>query len=206
MANILSFKKLELTAASFDEAKEKAPFGIQGNATQSFNNWKKKQTDGITDAKIREFCLEYLEKKTKNVPGSGFIIVLDSAVADKRENPYKKVNVKNTDGKREWDTVLRIEGKTTGKVYATVTPEDAKKFAKTVEKNEDGTEKEIRVKKSDADKIVKDLYRSGTLTEGVNVFYAKVPRKKSQALAASYDYTPSKGTKAGTYLVFGIEA
>lgn len=201
----VNFKKVDIVAESFEAAKAQAPFGIQGNATQAYKNWLSKQTGVVTDSMKKEFMIDYLNKKTKNVEGSGFIIVVEAAVTDKRERPYKKINIKNEDGKRDWDTTFDIVG-ASGKVYATVTSKDAKKFAKEVAKNEDVTEKEIRVKKSDAEKVVKDLYVNKGLTENVDVLYNKTPRKESQRIAMRFEYTPSKGTKPGQYIAFGIEA
>ena len=45
----LNFKKLEVVGATKEEALAKAPFHIMKDATQKFKNWKKAQTQGITD-------------------------------------------------------------------------------------------------------------------------------------------------------------
>ena len=98
---VINFKKLEVTGATKEEALAKAPFQIIGDATQAFKNWKKKQIDGVTDAKIKEFALDYIQKKTKSAAGVGFSITVDAAVADTRERPYKINDVKNEKGKRK---------------------------------------------------------------------------------------------------------
>ena len=205
----VNFKKVDIVAESFEAAKAQAPFGIQGNATQAYKNWLSKQTGVVTDSMKKEFMIDYLNKKTKNVEGSGFIIVVEAAVTDKRERPYKKINVKNENGKREWVTNFDIVGKASNKVYATVTLDDAKKFAKVTVKNDgenNEAEKEIRVKKADADKVAKKLFADGVIKEDVVILYKKVTRNPEQAIAAVYEYTPSKNTRPGKYIAFGIKA
>lgn len=206
---ILNFEKVEFTAANLDEAKSFAPFGIQGNATQAYKKWLSEQTGIVTESAKKQFFLDYLKKKTKNVEGSGYIIVEESAIVDKRERPYKKINVKNENGKREWVTNFDIVGKASNKVYATVTLDDAKKFAKVTVKNDgenNEAEKEIRVKKADADKVAKKLFADGVIKEDVIILYKKVTRNPEQAIAAVYEYTPSKNTRPGKYIAFGIKA
>ena len=59
---ILNFKKVEVVAASREEAiaqVENAYFHVNGDATQAFKNWKQKQTGGVTERAIKEFMLEY---------------------------------------------------------------------------------------------------------------------------------------------------
>ena len=81
------FKRMEVSGATKEEALAKAPFDIMGDATQAFKLWKKKQLNGVTDSDIKQFMLDYLNKKSKNVAGVGFAITLESAVADTRERP-----------------------------------------------------------------------------------------------------------------------
>ena len=91
MTQIMNFKRMEVTGATKDEALAKAPFDIMGDATQAYKIWKKKQVNGVTDADKKQFMLDYLSKKSKNVAGVGFSITLESAVADSRERPYSIV-------------------------------------------------------------------------------------------------------------------
>ena len=72
MENFINFKKLEVTGRTKQEALEKAPFYIQGDATQAFKLWKKSMVNGVTERDIKQFCVAYLTKKSKNAPGSGF--------------------------------------------------------------------------------------------------------------------------------------
>ena len=84
---IPNFKKVEIVAESKEAAiaqVEETLFHVNGDATQAFKNWKAKQTQGITERSIKEFMLEYLAKKGKNCPGAGYLITVESAVADTR--------------------------------------------------------------------------------------------------------------------------
>ena len=88
MAQIMNFKRMEVTGATKEEALAKAPFSIMGDATQAYKAFRKKQVNGVTDADKKQFMLDYLAKKSKNVAGVGFSITEESAVADTRERPY----------------------------------------------------------------------------------------------------------------------
>ena len=69
MEKMMNFKRMEVTGATKAEALEKAPFFVQGDATQAYRNWKKTMTNGITDSDKKQFMLDYLAKKSKNAPG-----------------------------------------------------------------------------------------------------------------------------------------
>ena len=140
MVNIINFKKIEIVAESKEAAKaqmEETLFHYSGDATQAFNNWKQKQNGGVTERSIKEFMLDYLATKTKNCPGSGFLITLDSAVKDTRERPYLIEDVKN-EGRRKLKTV-----------YGWVDDETGVTICKS-DKN-----------KADAKHLLKELYKSG---------------------------------------------
>ena len=62
MAQFLNFKVMEVTGATKEEALEKAPFDIMGDATQAYKIWKKKQVNGVTEADRKQFMLDYLSK------------------------------------------------------------------------------------------------------------------------------------------------
>ena len=76
MTQFLNFKVMEVTGATKEEALNKAPFDIMGDATQAYKLWKKKQVNGVTEADKKMFMLDYLNKKSKNVTGVGFAISL----------------------------------------------------------------------------------------------------------------------------------
>lgn len=199
MTQFLNFEKSELVAANYEEAVKMAPFFINRNVTQSFKNWKAKQTGVVTEAMIKDWCLSFLASESKNAPGVGFMVVLDTAITNKRTKPFTKVNIKNEGGKREWDTNLHIIGKTSGTVYAKVTLADVKAKAEDPEKIK-------RVRKSDANEVIKDLYGKKGVTENILLKYVKETRDPEQAIAAEYVYTPTAHTKPGTYMAFGVKA
>lgn len=133
MTQIMNFKRMEVTGATKDEALAKAPFDIMGDATQAYKIWKKKQVNGVTDADKKQFMLDYLSKKSKNVAGVGFSITLESAVADSRERPYSIRDKKNESGARKYKTTYQLIDKATGSVIAETNETKAK--AKEIAKN-----------------------------------------------------------------------
>ena len=181
MAQFLNFKVMEVTGATKEEALEKAPFDIMGDATQAYKLWKKKQVNGVTEADKKQFMLEYLSKKSKNVNGVGFAITQEAAVADTRERPYRIDDVKNESGARKYKTIYQIVDKATGKVLAQTDETKAK-----------------------AKEIAKALYTDkGFKGDLVCTYTKQVVDGEPTAFTATY--TPSKSSRVGSYLVFGIE-
>lgn len=181
MAQFLNFKVMEVNGATKEEALENVPFDIMGDATQAYKMWKKKQVGTITESDKRQFMLDYLAKKSKNVAGVGFVITLESAIADTRERPYRIDDVKNELGTRKYKTVYQIMDKDTGKVLAQA----------------EGT-------KARAKELVKALYTEKGYKGNIIVSYAKVVMD-GQPIAFTATYTPSKSTRSGSYLCFGVE-
>lgn len=183
MVNILNFKKVEIVASSKEEAKEimnNTLFHYSGDATQAFKNWKQSKNGAVTEREIKEFMLDYLNKKSKNCPGSGFMITLDPAVGDTRERPYTIEDVKN-EGRRKYKKVYQLIDRETGVVLA-----------------------ECDTNKADSKNVAKELIKAGFKGKG----YCKLAHKVSegQETVFTFEYTPSKNTKNGTFLCFGIEA
>ena len=181
MAQFLNFKVMEVTGATKEEALNKAPFDIMGDATQAYKLWKKKQINGVTEADKKMFMLDYLNKKSKNVTGVGFAITLESAVADTRERPYRIDDVKNELGARKYKTIYQLVDKATSKVLAQV----------------DGT-------KAKAKELAKSLYTDKDYKGDLVCTYTKQV-VDGQPTAFTATYTPSKSSRVGSYLVFGIE-
>ena len=177
----LNFKKLTVTGSTKQEALNQAPFTIMGDATQAFRNWKKKQTTAITDASIKEFMMDYLKKKSKNVPGGGFYITVESAVADTRERPYKITDVKNEKGKRKYSTVYTLKDAKTNEILAICDETKAK-----------------------AKDVAKELVKNGFKGDGICTYSKEVT--EGEPVAFYFKYAPSKSAKPGEYIVFGIEA
>ena len=182
---ILNFKKVEVVAESKEVAKEKIEeqyFHIQGDATQAYKNFCDKQGGALTDHVLKAFMLDYLAKKSKNCPGAGFMITLDSAVKDSRERPYKIEDVKNEQGKRK-----------------------TKRFYKWIDRESKTVICQVDTNKTDAKNAIKELDKSGEYKGHADlvITYDVV---EGQAIVATADYTPSINTKNGKWLAFGIEA
>lgn len=181
---ILNFEKVEVVAESKEAAiakVEETLFHVNGDATQAFKNWKSKQTQGITERDIKAFMLDYLAKKGKNCPGAGYIITMEPSVADTRERPYKIEDVKG-DGKREFKT-----------------------FYKWIDRETKVTVCSVDTNKADAKNAIKELYKNGEYKGNADLVKTK-DVVKGQAVVATAKYTPSKNTKNGTWLVFGLKA
>lgn len=176
----INFDVMEITAPSKQEAAEKLPFSIMKDATQSFNNWKKKQTEPITEALKKAWMIDYIAANSKNAPGVGFLITVEPPVADTREHPYSVIDVKNTQGKRTFSRVIQLVDSETHRILALV--EGTKLEAMKVGKKliEEGFKGEI------------DAYITHHVTEG-------------EKLAFKLKYTPSKGAHDGTWIAFGLK-
>ena len=181
---ILNFKKVEIVAESKEAAiaqMEKTLFHYVGDATQAYKNWKAKQTKGITERDVKEFMLNHLERKNKNCPGSGFLITIESAVGDTRERPYRIEDVPN-EGKRKFKTVYKWIDRETGVTVCSVD-----------------------TNKADAKNALKEAYKTGAYKGKADLVKSK-DVSEGQAIVATAEYTPSKNTKNGTWIAFGIEA
>lgn len=202
MANV-NFRKLELTGFSKQEMIDQAPFNLTlpgADCTQALRNYKKARVgQAWTDADMKAFMAEQLEKKTRNSAGNGCYVVIDSPVADTRERPYKFEDVKR-EGATDYVSVYQVINEETNAVLAETTPKRVKKV------NEEGVEREVWTgnTKADAKELVRSLYDGG-LKANVRVERAKKPFG-TNPVAFRAKYTPSKNTKVGRILVWGIEA
>lgn len=181
---VLNFKKLEVVAESKEAAiaqVEESLFHINGDATQAFKNWKSKQNGGVTERAVKEFMLDYLNKKGKNCPGAGYMITVDAAIGDTRERPYRVEDIPS-EGKRKFKTVYKWIDDETGTVVAQS------------DKN-----------KADAKNEIKELYKAGLYKGNAKLVKSK-DVIEGQSVVATAEYTPSKNTKNGTWIAFGIEA
>ena len=182
MEKMISFKRLEVTGVTKEEALANAPFGIQGDATQAYRNARKAHTGAWTDADMKKFMLDYLAKKSKNLPGVAFSITIESAVADTRERPYAIEDIKNEQGSRKYKTVYRWMDDATGKLVV-----------------------EVDTTKADAKNAIKREYTENGYKGNATLVMDK-KCVEGQAVVAKVRYTPSKSSRVGTYLVFGIES
>lgn len=173
------FKKMKVIGDTKEEAFYKTPFEVVGDSTLAYNSWKEKQ-DIITDADLVEFMKRELTKKTRNIEGGGLFITIEPAIINKREFPYDVINVTNT-GKREYKTVLQLIDDRTGVVLAE-TDETKKK----------------------ALELAKQLYVCHGYTGNLSCIYTKQVVDNNN-IGFKVKYSPTKGTRPGTYYVFGIE-
>lgn len=208
MAQIMNFKRMEVTGATKDEALANAPFGIMGDATQAWRIAHKNHVGAWTDADTKAFMLAYLEKKSKNVAGAGFYITVNPAVVDSRERPYKTIDVKNELGARKTSRVFQLIDDATGMVLAETPVTRVNKVDKdgNVVTDEDG--KVVKVWKTSTKAQAKELGRSLYTEKGFKGnLTAKIVEKvvEGEAVAFKMQYTPSAGSHPGTYLIFGIE-
>ena len=188
MAQIMNFKRMEVTGATKEEALAKAPFSIMGDATQAYKAFRKKQVNGVTDADKKQFMLDYLDKKSKNVAGVGFSITEESAVADTRERPYTIHDNKNTSGARKYKTIYQI--------YENLGTSEKPVKGKLL--------KEVDTTKTDSKNVGKSMWADEGFKGNVVCYYTKQVIE-GEAIAWTGEYTPSKSSRVGTYVVFGIE-
>lgn len=180
---ILNFEKVEVVAESKEVAMawvNENLVNYNGDATQAYNNWKEKQGGAVTERDVKEFMLNYLEKKTKCAPG-GYLICIDPAVKDTRERPYRIENVKG-EGKRKYKTT-----------YVAIDKESGKTFGK------------WDTNKADALNAIKEMYKNGSYKGNFKLDKVKEV-VEGQATVAEGWYTPSKNAKKGTWIAFGIKA
>ncbi len=181
---VVNFKRVEVVAESKKAAVakiEKELFHVNGDATQAYKQWLAKQVNGVTDRDKKAFMLDYLAKRGKNCPGAGYVICTEAAVADTRERPYKIENVKNEEGKRKSKKALvwvdSETGQTVTKVYGT---------------------------KTDAANALKKLYKDGDFRGNAKceIHYDIV---EGNPVVMTAKYAPSKNTKPGCWVAFGLE-
>lgn len=223
MEKFINFESVEVSGATKEEALAYAPFGIQCDATQAYRNARKNHTGAWTAADEKQFMLNYLEKKTKNLPGVGCYYTIEAAVVSTRERPYKIEDVKKEGACVKKSTFLLLDEET-NQILAETPVKRVKKMVKQVD--EDGNAvldaegkavmvpaldengDNIMVWKSSTKAEAKDLGRS-LYDEGFTGNIVAVPSSKvveGTDTAFRMTYAPSKGTKNGRYCVFGVKA
>ena len=208
---ITNVKKVEVCGATKEEALASAPFNVNlpgADCTQALRNAKKKHTGAWTAADDKQFMLEQLEKKTRNTPGNGCYIVLESAVVDSREKPYKIVDVKSK-GARKKAKVFQLIATRTQAILAetpvTQVTHTDKEGNVILDKNTG--EPKLYWKsatKADAKKLQAKYYMDGGQEETDLKLFDKVV--EGEEIVAHGYYTPSKNSRPGRYLCFGIES
>ena len=177
MAN---FKRVEVKAYTKAEAIDqvKDVFFVQRDATQA---WRKAGEPSPLDKEFKVFCANYLEKHTKNAPGTACMITYRAGAADTRERPYKMNDVVNEKGKRKYVTTYLLKDKSTGE-----------ELAKTTEN------------KKKAQELAKKLYIDGGFRGSIICTYTKEVAE-GEPVAFTVDYATSKSSKEGHYIFFGVE-
>ncbi|MDO4465526.1 MAG: hypothetical protein Q4C49_00750 [Bacillota bacterium] len=208
MANVI--KIVECSGYTKDEAFKDLQFNpndtiVPGaNATQA---WNKAGRPIPGTQEFMRFVTQQLEEKTKNKPGYGIHIALDTAIPDKRRRPYTIVNNK-TEGTREWDLVYFVrEDELSVESLPEFTPDYDGEMEVT------GESVTINVAKpglivAQCDSKAAALSKVKELTtethKNYSILAVKVP--DIAPIAAFCIYTPSKSAKMGTYIAVGINA
>ena len=169
------FRKFEVIGNTKDAAiKEAAPLNLRVDATQKYNKWAKDHAANEDD--VREWMKNYLKEKKYTMPNDAAYIVLQSAVVDTRERPYKVEKAK-------YDTRTH----TPIKVYVGRAQDTGEEIF---------TEKTAKA----AEQAAKDWIIDNHV--GVDLMI-ETRLKEKNSLYAKVNYVPSKGTVPCKLLVFG---
>ena len=180
---ILNFEKVEIVAESREAAiaqMEENYFKYLGEATQKYRNWEQSRNGAVTEKDKKEFMLNYLNDKCKCAAGCGYLITVNPAIKDSRQRPYTVENVKG-EGKRKTSKYYKWFDKATGTLLG-----------------------KIDTNKADAANWIKEHYKNGYKGEAYCEIQYDVTEGNPIVMKASY--SPSKNTKNGTYIIFGVKA
>ena len=177
MENNVIFKSFEVIGTTKDEAiKNAAPLNLRVDATQAYKKFIKE--NAVNKDNLKDFQKEYLKKKKFTMPNDAAYVVLQSAVLDTCERPYKIETVKyeaKTHTPESWYVLRDATGNEAGR-------------AKT---------------KKEAEQLVREYITD--YKEDVNVYREWAPKEKN-SLVIKGKYTPSKGQQDCKLLVFGYES
>ncbi len=168
------FKKFEVIGSTKDKAIEAAaPLVLRVDATQAYKKWSAENV--VTEDSEKEWMKDYLKKKKFNKANDAAYVVLQNAVVDSRERPYKIE-------KPKYDA-------------RTHSPE---KFyiIRDAANNEVGRAKTSKEAEAAAKEFVMDMRETVT----INIEWVS---KEKNSLYETVKYTPSKNTKDAKLLVFG---
>lgn len=176
MENTTFFKKFEVIGTTKDEAiRNASPLNLRVDATQAYKKWAKENV--TNEDNIKEWMKDYLKKKKFTMPNDGAYIVIQSAVTDSRERPYK-VEKPKYDARTHSPEKFYVLRDATG--------------------HEVGREKTSNEAIQAGKEFVTDY------KEDVTINYEWVSKEKN-SLYATVKYTPSKGTQKCKLLVFGYQ-
>ena len=169
------FKKFETIGTTKDEAIRNAnPLNLRVDATQAYKKWAKENV--TNEDNVKEWMKDYLKKKKFTMPNDGAYIVIQSAVTDSRERPYK---VEKPKYEARTHTPVRVY---VGRAQDT--------------NEEIFTEKTSKAAEQAAKEFVIENH------VGVDLVI-ETRMKEKNSLYAKVNYVPSKGTQPCKLLVFG---
>jgi hypothetical protein len=176
MENNVFFTKFETIGQTKDEAMKNSKLNLRVDATQAYKKWAKENV--TNEDNVKEWMVEYLKKKKFNMPNDGAYIVLQSAVLDSRERPYKVEKPK-----------YEARTHTPVRVY--------------VGRAQD-TNEEIFTEKTS--KAAEQAAKEWVIDNKVGVdLVIETRMKEKNSLYAKVNYVPSKGTQPCKLLVFGYK-
>jgi len=170
------FKKFEVIGNTKEEAKKNANLNIRVDATQAYKKWAEKNP--TNEDNVKEWMKNYLAAKKLTMPNDAACIVLQSAVKDTRERPYKVEKYKyeaRTHSPQKFYVIRDLTGKEVGK------------------------EKTAKAAEQTAKEYVTDWKETVTIS-------IEWKAKEKNSLFETVHYTPSKGTVPCKLLVFGYPA
>ena len=173
MEQLTVFKKFEVIGNTKDTAMKESGLNLRVDATQAYKKWA--EANATNEDNVKEWMKDYLKKKKFTMPNDGAYIVLQSAVADTRERPYKVEKPKYDARTHSPEKFYILRDAAGGEV---------------------GREKTSKAAEQAAKEYV-TAYR-----ESVTINIEWVAKEKN-SLYANVKYTPSKGSKACKLLVFG---
>jgi hypothetical protein len=178
MESNVFFKKFEVIGTTKDEAiKNAKPLNLRVDATQAWKKWSKENP--TNEDNVKEWMKEYLKKKKFTMPNDGAYIVLQPAIVDSRERPYKENKPKYDARTHTFERVYVGRAQDTNtEVFAVKTSKEAIAAAK---------------------EFVTDEH------VGVNI-YVEAKVKEKNSLYTQIDYVPSKGTQPCKLLCFGFQS
>jgi hypothetical protein len=167
------FRKFEVIGDTKDAAMKESGLNLRVDATQAYKKWAKE--NAVTEDGQKEWMKDYLKKKKFTMPNDGAYIVLQSAVTDTRERPYKVEKPKYDARTHSPEKFYILRDKTGNEIGRAKTSKEAEQKAK---------------------EFVTDFKEDIT----INIEWVA---KEKNSLYAKVAYTPSKGTQKAKLLVFG---
>ena len=174
--------------------------------TNATSAWHRAGSPNVNTVKFKRFIVEQLENKTKNEPGYGVYIVIESPIKDIRKKPFTIVNCK-TESTREWKFVYQIREDVLDIKYLSEPIYDD--YGELTEESEDSMEISITepgLIVETCDSKAEALAKMKELITTTHKCYSLIPVKVPDVtpIAAFGFYTPSAGAKKGTYVACGF--